>query len=159
VAPVAERIRFHRHDLEPVTAVMTRLTAAQRGWMNFHPDVNEDGPAEPAPLLGFLSARGPSVPLCTWVPETSRRERRIPPQLGVQHGTGPRVAARLDTLGLPVPTGWRVSQDHPRRGLVVEVIPDEPLPVLAGWVLDAGDALSLVRVTGWWTAAVYAEKA
>ena len=158
MAAVAERIRFHRHDLEPVTDVMARLTTDQRGWMNFHPDVTEDAPAESSPLLGFFSARGPSVPLCTWIPESSRRERRVPPQLGVQHGTGPRVTARLDSLGLPVPDGWRVTQDHPRRGLVVAVLPDEPLPVVAGWVLDAGDALSLVRVTGWWTAAVYAAK-
>ena len=159
MAAVAERIRFHRDELEPVTTVMARLTAERKGWMNFHPEVPEQDEAPPASLLGFFSARGPSVPLCTWVPEALRRERRVPAQLGVQHGTGPRVAARLDSLGLPVPAGWRVSQDHPRRGLVVQVVPDEPLGTVAGWVLDAGDALSLIRVTGWWTADVYADRA
>ena len=138
---------------------MTRLDAAGRGWINLSPEAPDDAEGPGSGMFSFFSARGPAVPLCTWVAAHQRRGNRRPAQLGIQHPTGTRTAARLDSLGRGVPTGWRVSQDHPRRGLVIDVALDEPDAAVLAWLLDAGDALCGVDVTGAWLADVYDETA
>src|SRR5439155_25368450 len=93
-----------------VSVVAERLDP--RGWVNMQPGVAEEHlPPPSSGLFGLFSSRGPTIPLCTW----HRGERSA----GVQHGTGPKVASRIE-----VPRGWRVAQDHPRRGLVVRVPAD-----------------------------------
>ena len=138
---------------------MGRLTAGRRGWANFQPEVPDDTEVEGPGLFGVFAARGPVVPLCTWVVETERRGQRRPPSLGIQHATGTKAARRLADLGCAVPAGWRVTQDHPRRGLVVNVVPVEEPAVILGWLLDAGTALCPVDVTGWWDAVVHDDPA
>jgi len=64
-----------------------------------------------------------------------------------------RAAARLAERGLPLPAGWRVTQDHPKRGLVVSAAADEA--AMLEWLLRAGELLSVVVPTGIWDAAVY----
>ena len=138
---------------------MARLRDAGRGWINLAPEVPEDEDVTAPGLFSFLSARGPSVPLCTWVGPHTRRGQPRPAQLGIQHATGTRTAARLDSLGLGVPTGWRVTQDHPRRGLVVDVAFEAADPVVLDWLLDAGRALCPARTTGTWLGEVFDESA
>jgi len=62
--------------------------------------------------------------------------------------------ARLATLGVALPAGWRWQQDHPRRGLVVR----PPIDLSHGdqltWLLEAGTVLSTVPLTGLWEARV-----
>jgi hypothetical protein len=74
--------------------------------------------------------------------------------LGIQHSTGPKVVARLASLDLPLPQGWRWQQDHPRRGLVVRVPADVAHAVQLDWLLRAGAALSIVPLTGEWEARI-----
>jgi len=96
------------------------------------------------------------VPLCTWTPGEVRRRGVEPASVGVQHAAGPKVVRRLAELGAPpVPDGWLVVQDHPKRGLVVRpAVVAGPEAVLS-WLLGVGEALCLPPVSGWWTAAVY----
>ena len=86
-----------------------------------------------------------------------RQEGRAtrPTTVGLQHASGPRVAWRLRDLGLPVPEGWRVTQDHPRRGLVAEVPPDADNRAVVDWLLRAATAVCQVESTGRWEAAVH----
>ena len=75
--------------------------------------------------------------------------------VGLQHASGPRVAWRLRDLGLPVPEGWRVTQDHPRRGLVAEVPADADNRAVIDWLLRSAAAVCQVESTGRWEAAVH----
>lgn len=150
-----ERLRFSLHDPAAALERMTRMTEQRRGWANFQPEVPDDVDVPQPGLFGVFAARGPAVPLCTWVVETERRGRRRPASLGVQHSTGTRAAARLSDSGHPVPAGWRVSQDHPRRGLVVDVIAGAGPPAILDWLLGAGVALCPLPLTGWWQGVFY----
>ncbi|TML65632.1 MAG: hypothetical protein E6G17_00150 [Actinobacteria bacterium] len=148
--PRPEVVEFSRDSPAAVVAHMVEMSGGRNGWINLEPEVHEEDDApESGGLFGFLSSQGPPVPLCTWSPS----DRRV--SIGVQHPAGPRAAGRLAELGHPVPAGWYVSQDHPRRGLVVEVPADEPPERVLDWLLAAGELLSRVPVTGRWHAAVF----
>lgn len=153
------RLHFGRDDTGPVLDQMRDMTTAGQGWINLEPEVPEDAEVPGVGLFSFMSARGPSIPLCTWVPEgRGRREKRRPPSLGVQHPSGVKAAARLAERGLPLPAGWRVTQDHPKRGLVVSAATAESgadEAAMLEWLLRAGELLSVVAPTGMWNAAVY----
>ena len=160
MARTSERLRFSRTDAAGVVERMTRMAEQHRGWVNFQAEVPDDVDVPESGMFGVFAARGPVVPLCTWVAPTLRRGQRRPPSLGIQHSTGTRAAARLSDRGCPLPPGWRVSQDHPRRGLVVDVIPEDATTAdMLGWLLAAGEALCPVPLTGWWQAALYDESA
>ena len=123
-------------------AVADRLD--ERGWVNLQPGVAEDDlPSPPSSLFGLFGARGPVVPLCTWHPG----ERSA----GVQHAAGPKIAKQVE-----IPPGWRVVQDHPRRGLVVRVPPDVSNVVVLRWLVDVGARLCPVPTTGQWVAELHA---
>ncbi|HEY1633266.1 MAG TPA: hypothetical protein VGF64_00800, partial [Acidimicrobiales bacterium] len=108
-------------------------------------------------LFGIFSASGPAVPICTWMPGKWRGERRDPVSIGVQHAAGPRAVARLGSVGVEIPAGWRVRQDHPRRGLVVMVPAEQDHDTTLSWLLRAGAGLSLVPLTGTWRAVVFVD--
>jgi hypothetical protein len=54
-----------------------------------------------------------------------------------------------------VPEGWRVEQDHPRRGLIVRPPADAHAAAVMQWAMEAALALALVPVTGSWMAEVH----
>ena len=115
-----------------------------RGWVNLQPGVaEEDLPPPAGSLFGLFGGRGPMVPLCTW----HRGERSA----GLQHATGPKLARRID-----VPRGWRIVQDHPRRGLVVRVPADVADLEVLRWLVDVGGGLCVVPTTGQWLAELHA---
>lgn len=157
--PPSLSLRFDAADTEEVLARMRHMTGAGRGWINLEPEVQEDVEVPGVGLFSFMSARGPAIPLCTWSAPRTVRGRRRPPSLGIQHGTGTRAAARLEERGLAVPRGWRVSQDHPRRGLVVEVTALAQEAQMLGWLLKAATLLSWAPPTGTWYAYVYLDAA
>ena len=76
--------------------------------------------------------------------------------IGIQHAAGPHLAWKLRDLGLPVPEGWRVTQDHPRRGLVADVPADADDRSVMSWLLQAATAACTVPTTGRWRASVFA---
>ena len=150
MAPPPEQIDFTLNDRAVILERMGRLATNKKGWINLSPALDED--EEPPPrssTFGLFSGRGPDVPLCTWVPGP-------PVEVGIQHGAGAKAVQALRNLGEPVPDGWRVTQDHSRRGLVVVVPGDVPDERVLDWLLRAGTALaSHLKLAGWWRAAIY----
>jgi hypothetical protein len=155
-----QRLAVRRSDLSPLVEAVAAQAAAGRGWINLAPDVGDGeggGGQQPARSGGWFSARGPAVPHATLVPGRTRRRGRVEPaRVGIEHGRGPRAVAQLAASGHPVPTGWRVRQDHPRRGLVVEVAADAPAALVVDWLVGAAARLSEVPTGDAWLAEVWA---
>lgn len=135
---------------------MRALAEAHDGWINLLPGVPEEE-AERPPRGVFSALFGsaqPPVSMCTWMPAAAgggAAEQSV----GIMHPRGRHAAAQLAELGVPVPSGWRVSQDHARRGLIVHPPADgSPVEVL-DWTLRAGAALAVVPLTGMWQARVF----
>lgn len=151
-----EEIAFVETDPALVLDRMGQRSAAEAGWINFSPEVEEDAVVPPSGgFLSFLAARGPSIPLATWSTGAPTRHGPGRQSLGLQHGGGPRALAALSELGLGLRPGWLKVQDHPRRGLVVTVPPGADHGDLLHWLLSAAHALSTVPLTGDWLARIY----
>jgi hypothetical protein len=120
-----------------------------------HQPEEEEDQDRPPSLFGVFSASGPVVPLCTWTPGERRRRGVEPAAVGIQHAAGPKAVRRLAASPAPVPDGWDVVQDHPRRGLVVRPPEGEGPAAVLAWLLGAGEVLCGPPVSGWWTAAVF----
>lgn len=136
---------------------MGELAAAGTGWVNVQPGIDAgDVPPAQAGLFAVFSGRGPVVPVATWTAGAQRRRAAPEPEsVGIQHPAGPGAARRLADAGLAPPAGWRLLQDHPRRGLVLAVAPGTAHADVLTWLLRATAALSAVPVTGDWRATVH----
>ncbi len=149
-----EVITFWHDERTDVLVAMAEV-AATRGWLNLQPGL----PAELAPpddrTLGVFSGRGPSVPVCTWMPHERTRKGVEHVALGIQHGAGSRAAALLAERSHPLPGRWAVLQDSPRHGLIVAAPPDTPHADTLDWLLRSGELLSPLPLTGEWRALVY----
>jgi len=144
------------HD-EAVAAAMDELSARHGGWVNLIPesDPDDDPPVRGGLSTLLLAGAVHDVPTCTWVAGKNTRHGVQPDQVGIQHAVGTRVLCRLrDELG-PLPEGWALVQDHPRRGLVVEPCAADTHNAVLAWILEAGMLLSTVRLTGAWQAEVH----
>jgi hypothetical protein len=147
---------FVAHDDVELLGQMAMVQAGGTGWINVTPVIDEEHqPAEPGPFA-FLGGSTHQVPVITWMPGRHQSGRPMrPTTIGLQHASGPRVAWRLRDLGHPVPEGWKVTQDHPRRGLVADVPADADNAEVIGWLLRAATSVCQVEMTGRWTAAVH----
>jgi hypothetical protein len=153
-----ELIELTVTEREPLLARMAGLAERRDGWVNLQPVPPEEAPNVTrgrAGLFGLLSGRGPDLPIATWVPGELTRRGVEPDSIGLQHGGGPKARLRLAELGVPIPTGWRVLADHPRRGLVIELPPATPPAEALDWLLRAATALSPVELPERWVALVY----
>jgi hypothetical protein len=148
-------IEFHEDRRTAVVEQMVAMSSGAQGWLNVSPGLDMDVPPPGRSGLGQLfGSRGPTVPLGTWTPA----RKREPATAGVEHGEGPKAAEALELRGSPVPQGWRVVQDHPKRGLVVAMpTPEgaEALDSVLVWLLRATAALCSWPRTGEWRAACY----
>jgi hypothetical protein len=126
---------------------MAELAGAGDGWINLRPDVDPDD-VPPRGGFGLFSARGPSVPLCTWMPADAKHQ---PPRvsIGIQHGGGQRALRLLTEVDIRIDPAWRMLSDNPRRGVVIAVPATAPHDVVLGWLLQAGEALCPFPHTGW----------
>ncbi len=136
---------------------MDEMARAHDGWINLNPQVRPEDEPPPRAGLSTLLLAGPvhDVPVCTWVAGKPTRQGVQPDSIGVQHAAGARVIGRLASSGLALPEGWRLVQDHPRRGLVVTPAPGADHSAVLAWLLEAGMVLSVVRLTGVWQADVH----
>jgi hypothetical protein len=152
-----ERFEFTPEDAAMVVACMAQLAAARDGWINLLPAIvdDEDAPTMPTGLTALFGGTNPGVTMCSWVPGAQDRRQREPNRLGIMHACGRLAAQRLRSQEVPVPEGWFVEQDHPRRGLVLRVPAGEPPEKVLDWALRAGRALCNVRLTGKWQAEVH----
>jgi hypothetical protein len=149
-----EELIFGVEDLAPVVARMVEL-AGGSGWLVLQPAFDADSAPPPRRGAGFFTARGPYVPVATWVPGERTRRGIAYTALGIQHGAGGKVVGWLAERGAPVPAGGEVLEDHPSRGLVVAVPPATDHELALGWLVDAADLLCEVQLTGEWRAVVH----
>jgi hypothetical protein len=147
---------FVAHDDAELLAQMSMVQLGGTGWINIEPVIADDHqPPEPGPFA-FLGGSTHKVPVITWMPgRTSQRGPAKPTTVGLQHASGTHVAWRLRDLGQPVPEGWRITQDHPRRGLVAEVPADADNRAVIDWLLRAATSVCQVEMTGRWRASVH----
>lgn len=151
-----EHVEFREIDPDPVLPFFAELNAAGGGWINFEPGYDEGDAPPPRSLVAqVFTSRGPDIPLCTWVPPQTHRRWTEPQTIGIQHGAGRKAVDRLATVDITVPVGWRVMQDHPRRGLVLAVPDGTPPATIVEWLTAAGTALCSVPLSGWWRAAIH----
>jgi hypothetical protein len=156
-----EQFEFRPPTTAPVLEQMRALSEAHDGWINLLPGVPEED-AEP-PSRGVFSAlfgtTQPPVSMCTWMPAGSGGGGSGEQSIGVLHPRGRHVVAQLAELGVPVPSSWRVSQDHARRGLIVHPLPGASQPEMLDWMLRAGAVLSVAPLTGMWQARIFHPRA
>ena len=147
---------FVAHDDPELLATMASVQTGGTGWINIEPVIDEEHePPEPGPFA-FLGGSTHKVPVVTWMPGRIQEARpRKATTVGLQHASGPHVAWKLRDIGMPVPEGWRVTQDHPRRGLVADVPADADNRAVIDWLLRAATVVCQVEMTGRWTAAVH----
>jgi hypothetical protein len=150
-------VEFDETRRAPVVEHMVELADRRRGWINFTPglDVDEPPPTRTA-LANLIGAKGPEVPLATWT--APGKKPRDPSTIGIHHAQGPKIVRHLDEQRIPILDGWRVLQDHPKRGLVCAVpttTDTTQLDIVLEWLLRATGALCRVRRTGEWRALVY----
>lgn len=155
-----EDIEFTPGDVDELLDRMAAIKAAGVGWVNLRPVIDrEHEPPAPGPLAIFGGSPH-KVPVATWIPGKQAPDGAVKPTtVGLQHSSGPRVVARLRDLGLPLPEGWKVTQDHPRRGLVARLSADSSDSSDAealDWLVRAGTALCAVPATGRWRASLHA---
>jgi len=151
-----ELVEFRIEDSSRVVHAMDELATAHDGWINLNPQVRpEDEPPPRAGLTTLLAGPVHDVPVCTWVAGKIARHGVQPDSIGIQHAGGSRVFARLTSAGVALPEGWRLVQDHPRRGLVVTPASGAAHQDVLTWILEAGAVLSAVRLTGEWRAEIY----
>ena len=129
-------------DPADLTEVLAALSPG--GWVNLQPEVDTDAATAPraSGVFAVFGARGPAVPFCTWHPG----ERSV----GIQHGTGPKLGRRIE-----VPPGWRVVQDHPKRGLVLRVADGTTDAEAITWLVRVATPLCEVPLLGRWVAEVH----
>jgi len=152
-----EELEFAAADDAELLGHMGTLSGLGTGWINIEPVIDEEyEPAPPGPFA-FLGGSTHTVTTATWRPGRIQADGSAKPTtIGLQHAAGTHVARRLRELGLPLPAGWRITQDHPRRGLVVSVPPDADHGEVLRWLLEASTATCAVPTTGRWRAAVHA---
>jgi len=138
---------FDANALIDAVQLVDSVLAQPGSWLNleFEPLEDDDAPQE-SELFKFLAARGPANPLATIVARTEGRRPR-PPQVGIQHQAGTKAAHQLRDAQLTLPEGARVTQDHPRRGLVVRWPEEADTAVLVGWLFPAMRVLGRHRAT------------
>jgi hypothetical protein len=148
-------VEFHEDQRDAVLDHMAAMASARSGWLNLTPGLDMDvPPPERSPLTALLGSRGPTVPLGTWMAAHGRQ----PATAGIEHPEGPRATRLLAERGAPVPAGWRVLQDHPKRGLVVAVVGGngrDDLDRVLVWLLVATGVLCPWPRTGEWRALCY----
>lgn len=167
-----ETIDFDPADAGDVVEEMDQLAAAGDGWINLLPGVPEEEVEQPSGSIfsALFGTAQPAVSMGTWMPAgvpaapagragptglIARRGGDATETVGIMHARGRDAVSQLGGAGSPVPPGWRVAQDHPRRGLIVHPPRGAPHREVLGWTLRAGAALSVAPLTGKWRARVY----
>ncbi len=145
-------------DIDALATLMSEMGDVGRGWVNLMPEGSERAELSatqsvPGMIFGRFSGRGAPTPKVTWTAPEHRRRRTEPAHLGIEHPAGPKAREQLADAGHPVPDGWRVVQDHPLRGLVVQPAGD-PTEVVA-WALDAAAHLAGGETGRRWVARVF----
>lgn len=143
-------IGFRRSDPSTLATAIESAAGRGDGWINVRPDPDEVDPR----VLGrpsVFSGRGPTIPMGTFVVGAGGGEH----QVGIEHGAGKDVARLLKEAGVAFPSGTRLVQDHPRRGLILAVPTTTPAAELATLILRIASELTSIALTDRWIADIY----
>ena len=151
-------VEFTADDLGEVVALVNQVIERGAGWVNIEPILDEEAMDEvqraaPPAIIRMFSGKGGKIPFGTFVAADKRKGGTG--QIGLEHGGGPRVLPRLVDAGIALPAGWRLRQDHGKRGIVCDVPADEAAHVIVAWIVAAARELAGVRLSGYWTAVVH----
>jgi hypothetical protein len=162
MAPVSSRretmtIEFTPPDVAGVADALAKLRHAGGGWINLLPGIDEDTVDMEAPsgLFAFFGNRAPPVSMATVMPAKPEHRGREGMTVGLMHPTGAKAVARLAEVGVSLPDGWVLRQDHVRRGLVARTPAEADEAEVVEWCVRAGTALCRAEMTGRWRAVVY----
>ncbi len=121
-------------------------------WVNVEPVVDDSQRIEVPGIFAWFSARGPQVPIGTFVSAGSNMAASV----GLNHGTGRGASERLIAGGVGVPERWVLKQDHPRTGLVWEVHPlGVDAAAVARLLLEGTSLFCPISVEGQWIATLH----
>ena len=135
---------------EPLVDAVTGVVA-DSGWVNVEPVVDDYQRSDVPGIFAWFSARGPQVPVGTFVAGSDRS----PASVGIEHGTGRDAGDRLNEAGVAAPGVWLLRQDHPKRGLVWEIHSgDVDAEVVVDLLLRATALLCPLPHQGRWSVAV-----
>lgn len=148
-------IEFQRSEIGEVVAALAEIAASGKGWVNIEPILDDDTldtlrRESPPALIRLFSGRGPKIPFATFVPGGKGK----PGQVGLEHPSGPRTVRTLREAGVNPPAGWRMRQDHGKRGIVFDVPAGSDPVEMLHWMLDSASYVAGVDLTGWWSAAI-----
>ena len=152
-----QMIEFTADDIDAVVGQVGVVIERGDGWLNIEPIVGEEAMdairegAAPA-IVRVFSGRGGKIPFGTFVPGDHRKGGMG--QVGLEHSAGPRALQQLRDAGIVLPAGWRMRQDHGKRGIVCDVPRDEAPATIVRWILAASLQLCEIDLTGWWTAVI-----
>lgn len=156
MARQVSQIEFKPAEAGAVIEAMARIETAGDGWMNLFPGVPEDQAPVPATgLNAILGPKNPGAVMATWAPPTRGRRGLQAGSVGILHSAGRFAARQLAAIGVPVPEGWPIRQDNPRRGLITQVPIGTPVADVLQWMIAASTALFAFDMTGSWRADFY----
>ncbi len=151
-----EQLVFLPDDVAPVLLRMDHLANAHDGWINLLPGMPEEVEEPSVGLFsGLFGSARPPVTMCTWIPGRAQTYGEGEATIGFMHPRGKHAACQLGSLGVDVPSTWRVRQDHVRRGLILSPLSGASNSEVLEWILRAGAALAMVPLTGFWQARIY----
>jgi hypothetical protein len=152
-------VTFFRSDPSALLEVLAELARDRDGWVNLHAVEADEEAHDAAParagLFNLVTARGPRIPVGTWVPGEVSARRAEPDSVGIQHPSGPKARFTLRDAGVMPPEGASVLSDHPRRGLVLSVPNGTDPAVVLSWLFAASDVLARDPLPDTWVAMVH----
>jgi hypothetical protein len=153
-----ETFEFTPPDVGRVAAFLDTLCEANDGWINLLPGI-EESEENPVSSRGAFSlifgAKQPPVTMGTLMPPKPNRAQFEGVTIGLLHPAGARAVRQLAELGVSVPEGWVVRQDHTRRGILIRTSAGSTSTEVVNWSVRAGTALCREEMTGQWQAVVY----
>jgi len=144
-------LEFTDDDPAEVVAAVGGLRDGE--WVNIEPYVDEHDLEElrertPHPLVRMFMKAGAPIPLGTIMRTGTVLS------IGLEHPHAARAIPYLRDSGVSTPREWKTKQDHPRRGIVLEVATTTAPEELIAWIIGAGRVLGAVPIGRRWTALV-----
>jgi hypothetical protein len=154
-----ETFEFSPSEVSRVVAFLETLSDAGDGWINLLPGIEERDEDNLKTSQGAFSlifgGKPPPVTMGTLMPPKPARAPFEGVTIGLLHPVGAKAVRQLAELGVTVPAGWVVRQDHTRRGILIRSSVGAPAGEIVNWTIRAGTALCREEMTGQWQAVVY----